>query len=193
MNPAQAKALSKILNFAVAAYETQNGPVQDLPLMLQMLPANESRPSQTRAGGPGPGVSASTKTGCPRCLAFGHLGDHEPQPDFVKLRFSGGAKFHRQSSTAESVPIVGKAPPVSVRGFLSLLQQPIARNDTSVGHQQTSSGIPAPLCPKARSVQSEGAKPIPPLQHAECPQPTAGGLPKITVPWRTLADRRNEH
>ena len=34
MNPAQAKALSKILNFAVEAYETQNGPVLDLPLML---------------------------------------------------------------------------------------------------------------------------------------------------------------
>jgi len=33
MNPAQAKALSKILNFAVAAYETQNGPVQDLSLI----------------------------------------------------------------------------------------------------------------------------------------------------------------
>jgi hypothetical protein len=39
MNPAQAKALSKILNFAVAAYETQNGPVQDLPLMLPDAPS----------------------------------------------------------------------------------------------------------------------------------------------------------
>jgi hypothetical protein len=34
MNPAQAKALSKILDFAVEAYETQNGPVLDLPINL---------------------------------------------------------------------------------------------------------------------------------------------------------------
>jgi hypothetical protein len=30
------------------------------------------------------GVSLSTKTGCPRCLAFGHLGEQEPQPGFRK-------------------------------------------------------------------------------------------------------------
>jgi hypothetical protein len=34
------------------------------------------------AGGPGPGMSSSTKAGCPRCLAFGHLGVHEPQSGF---------------------------------------------------------------------------------------------------------------
>jgi hypothetical protein len=38
MNPAQAKALSKILKFAVEAYETQNGPVLDLPITLPDAP-----------------------------------------------------------------------------------------------------------------------------------------------------------
>jgi hypothetical protein len=41
MNPAQAKALSKILSFAVDAYETQNGPVMDLPIMLPGAPSKK--------------------------------------------------------------------------------------------------------------------------------------------------------
>ncbi|HEY1903605.1 MAG TPA: DUF3467 domain-containing protein [Terracidiphilus sp.] len=40
MNPGQAKAMSKILDFAVAAYEAQSGhPVDDLPINLPELPA----------------------------------------------------------------------------------------------------------------------------------------------------------
>jgi hypothetical protein len=40
MNPAQAKAMSKVLNYAVTAYELQSGrPVDDLPINLPELPA----------------------------------------------------------------------------------------------------------------------------------------------------------
>jgi hypothetical protein len=39
MNPAQAKALSAILNHAVALYESQNGPVHDLSLNLPVSPS----------------------------------------------------------------------------------------------------------------------------------------------------------
>jgi len=82
MNPAQAKPLVRFSTLQLQLMKRKMARSRTSRLCSQMLPANESRPSQTRAGGPGPGVSASTKTGCPRCLAFGHLGDHEPQPDF---------------------------------------------------------------------------------------------------------------
>ena len=38
------------------------------------------------AGGPGAIGTNLLNTGCPRCLAFGHLGDLEPQPAFSPHR-----------------------------------------------------------------------------------------------------------
>jgi hypothetical protein len=109
-------------------------------------------------------VGSSTKTGCPRCLAVGHLGEHRPCP--------GKAQKHHPSLITPREVVIAK-----VFRRPSLLRANHRQTGQNANWTRTTFGVQSERCGGRRST----ARMIPPAEPS---------LPIIPLLGRTLVDRK---